>query len=186
MGTTSVAKRIMIPFILVRLFRYLFPYIYFFAHVILYLFADTIGKTNLTLFVCLFICTPPVDLPGFGYAEVPEHQRRKWSDFMQHYVSNRENLRVVFHLVDSRHGPSSDDERIMKDIGTILCKKQVAYVIALTKSDKIGKVSQKVMDSLRVAMKNANISSSPILLTSAETKLGRDDVWRYLKLAAEF
>lgn len=127
-----------------------------------------------------------MDLPGFGYAEVPEHQRQKWSDFMQLYVSNRENLRVVFHLVDSRHGPSSDDERIMKDIGLILSKKKVAYVLVLTKSDKIGKVSQKIMDSLRTAMKNANIASAPVLLTSAETKLGRDDVWRYLKLAAEF
>lgn len=127
-----------------------------------------------------------MDLPGFGYAEVPEQQRRKWSDFMQLYVSNRGNLRVVFHLVDSRHGPSFDDERIMKDIGTILSKKQVAYAIVLTKSDKVGKVSQKVMESLRTAMKNAYISSSPVLLTSAETKLGRDDVWRYLKLAAEF
>ena len=60
----------------------------------------------------------------------------------------------------------------------------------MTKSDKnagagAGRVSNSVMDSLRVAMKNANIKNSLVLLTSAETKLGRDDIWRYLKMAAE-
>jgi GTP-binding protein len=57
---------------------------------------------------------------GFGYAEVPQQQRQKWSDFMQTYVSKRDNLPVLFHLVDSRHGPSADDERIMSEIGSIV------------------------------------------------------------------
>ena len=104
---------------------------------------------------------------------------------MQTYVSKRDNLPVLFHLVDSRHGPSADDERIMSEIGSV-----VRDVIVLTKSDKNagageGRVSNSVMDSLRVAMKNANIKNSLVLLTSAETKLGRDDIWRYLKMAAE-
>jgi len=129
-----------------------------------------------------------VDMPGFGYAEVPQQQRQKWSDFMQTYASKRDNLRVLFHLVDSRHGPSADDERIMSEIGSVV-REKISYVIVLTKSDKngggAGRVSNSVMDSLRVAMKNANIKNSPVLLTSAETKLGRDDIWRYLKMAAE-
>ena len=122
---------------------------------------------------------------GFGYAEVPQQKRQKWSDFMLTYVSKRDNLPVLFHLVDSRHGPSADDERIMSEIGSV-----VRDVIVLTKSDKNagageGRVSNSVMDSLRIAMKNANIKNSLVLLTSAETKLGRDDIWRYLKMAAE-
>jgi GTP-binding protein len=126
---------------------------------------------------------------GFGYAEVPQQQRQKWSDFMQTYVSKRDNLPVLFHLVDSRHGPSADDERIMSEIGSVV-REKISYVIVLTKSDKnagagAGRVSNSFMDSLRVAMKNANIKNSPVLLTSAETKLGRDDIWRYLKMAAE-
>ena len=129
-----------------------------------------------------------VDMPGFGYAEVPQQQRQKWSDFMQTYVSKRDNLRVVFHLVDSRHGPSADDERIMSEIGSVV-REKISYVIVSTKSDKngsgAGRVSNSVMDSLRVAMQNADIKNSPVLLTSAETKLGRDDIWRYLKKAAE-
>ena len=128
----------------------------------------------------------------FRFAKVPQQQRQKWSDFMQLYVAKRESLRVVFHLVDSRHGPTSEDERIMRDIGASL-PKRVAYVILLTKSDKNvkgtgkmpGKVSSSVMDNLREAMRNANVRGAPVLLTSAETKLGRDDIWRYLRLAAE-
>ena len=34
-------------------------------------------------------------------------------------------------------------------------------------------------------MQNNGIGNSPILLSSSETKLGRDDIWRYLRLAAE-
>ena len=39
---------------------------------------------------------------------------------MQTYVSKRDNLPVLFHLVDSRHGPSADDERIMSEIGSVV------------------------------------------------------------------
>ncbi|KAI2514106.1 50S ribosome-binding GTPase [Fragilaria crotonensis] len=134
-----------------------------------------------------------VDLPGFGFAKVPEKQRQEWSRFMTEYIATRKTLKVVFHLVDSRHGPTAEDARIMKEIGQIL-PKRVTYVVVLTKADKNvkgvtkkneGKVAREVMDSLRQTMKEYQLSKAPVILTSAETKLGRDDLWRYLKLAAE-
>ncbi len=134
-----------------------------------------------------------VDLPGFGFAKVPEKQRQEWSRFMTEYIATRKTLKVVFHLVDSRHGPTAEDARIMKEIGQIL-PKRVTYVVVLTKADKNvkgvtkkneGKVAREVMDSLRQTMKEYQLGKAPVILTSAETKLGRDDLWRYLKLAAE-
>mmetsp|Transcript_21320 Transcript_21320/g.27537 ORF Transcript_21320/g.27537 Transcript_21320/m.27537 type:complete len:620 (-) Transcript_21320:59-1918(-) len=135
-----------------------------------------------------------VDLPGFGYAKVPEKQRQEWSSFMTDYISNRRNLRVVFHLVDSRHGPTAEDEIIMKRVKENL-PDRARYVIVLTKADKnakgandnfTGKVTQSVMDKLRHVMeKNLGPNSDvPVVLTSAETKLGRDEMWRYLCRAA--
>lgn len=134
-----------------------------------------------------------VDLPGFGFAKVPEKQRQEWSQFMAEYLSKRKSLRVVFHLVDGRHGPIDEDANIMKQVSESL-PKNVAYVIVLTKADKNvklasknkpGKVSTDVMNSLRETMKMNKVGNVPVIVTSAETKLGRDDLWRYLRLAAE-
>jgi GTP-binding protein len=134
-----------------------------------------------------------VDLPGFGYAKVPEEQRREWREFMSEYLANRRTLKVVFHLIDGRHGPIDEDATIMKQVGESL-PKNVAYVVVLTKADKNvkkssqknpGKVSIDVLNNLRETMRANKVGNAPVILTSAETKLGRDDIWRYLRLAAE-
>jgi ribosome biogenesis GTP-binding protein YsxC/EngB len=134
-----------------------------------------------------------VDLPGFGFAKVPEAQRKQWASFMGEYLAKRKNIKVVFHLIDSRHGPIDEDGNIMKQVGDNL-PKNVAYVVVLTKSDKNvktvskknpGKVSRDVMEGLREVMRDNGVGNAPVLLTSSETKLGRDDLWRYLQLAAE-
>jgi GTP-binding protein len=146
-----------------------------------------------------------VDLPGFGYAQVPEAQRQQWLQFMWEYFRTRQNLRVIFHLIDSRHGPMKDDAIIMKQIAGTLQDRgnDVSYVILLTKADKnvkgsrikttvsqtssSGKVSKSVLMALQNTMHDCgiNLRTTPIVLSSAETRLGRDDIWRYLQRAAE-
>ena len=127
-----------------------------------------------------------VDLPGFGYAKVPESQRINWENFMGDYFLARRNLRCVFHLVDSRHGLVDEDERIMGVCSQLLDKKRTAYVVVLTKADKNdGKVKGGVLESVRLAMRENFVGDRPIILTSAESKLGRDDIWRYLKVAMQ-
>jgi ribosome biogenesis GTP-binding protein YsxC/EngB len=133
-----------------------------------------------------------VDLPGFGFARVPQKQRDEWSAFMEEYIKTRQNLKVLFHLVDGRHGPIDEDARIMKLVGGNL-RQSVEYVVVLTKADKnvkganannTGKVSKGVMTKLRETMKANKVGNAPVILTSAETKLGRDGIWRYLSKAA--
>jgi GTP-binding protein EngB required for normal cell division len=150
-----------------------------------------------------------VDLPGFGFAKVPTAQRRDWADFMSSYLSKRKTLKVVFHLIDSRHGPIDEDSNIMKQISTNL-PRHVSYVVVLTKADKNlkrkggsvisgnsnsnvkavkkkthGWVSSNVMTKVRDTMQENGVGNAPVLLTSSETKLGRDHLWRYIRLAAE-
>lgn len=134
-----------------------------------------------------------VDLPGFGFAKAPEALRQDWARFMAQYLSSRRTLRVVFHLVDGRHGPINEDAAIMKQVAESL-PKNVAYVVVLTKADKNvkgaskqrpGQVSINVMNLLRQTMRENNVGNAPVIVTSSETKLGRDDLWRYLKHAAE-
>lgn len=134
-----------------------------------------------------------VDLPGFGFAKVPQQQRQAWSDLFTEYIGSRKTLRVVFHLVDARHGATDEDARIMKQVGETL-PKSVKYVVILTKADKnvkgastknSGKVAKPVLEKLRETMRANKVGNAPAILTSAETKLGRDDMWRYLRLASE-
>lgn len=144
-----------------------------------------------------------VDLPGFGYAKVPEAQRQEWLAFMHEYICNRKTLRCVFHLIDSRHGPTDEDAAIMQQLANDLPngKDKVSYVVVLTKADKnvkgvassasggnsqkAGKVPRAVMQQLRDVMNDSGLSKVPVIQSSSETKLGRDDLWRYLKHAAE-
>ncbi len=117
---------------------------------------------------------------------------------MDEYLQYRETLRVVFHLIDARHGPTEEDGKIMQRIGRILGNQQnrAKYVVILTKADKNvkgatleknpGKVTKSVLSNVVETMKTNQVGYAPIILTSAETKLGRDEVWKYLRLAAEF
>ena len=50
-----------------------------------------------------------VDLPGVGYAEVPNFKREEWKRFYRSYLLERASLRVIFQLVDGRHGALKDD-----------------------------------------------------------------------------
>jgi ribosome biogenesis GTP-binding protein YsxC/EngB len=135
-----------------------------------------------------------LDVPGFGFAKVPKEQRQAWSDFLAQYITTRKTLRVVFHLIDGRHGPIDEDNNIMKQMSETK-PAGVKYVIVLTKADKnvkgpnstnTGKVSKDVLEKLRKSIVKNNVEGTTVVLTSAETKLGRDDIWRYLRTAAEF
>lgn len=108
-------------------------------------------------------------------------------------------LRVIFHLIDARHGPTEEDAKIMHKVGAIMGsenqRNNAKYIIILTKADKNvksasseknpGKVSKSVLAKLTNSMKSNQVGYAPIVLTSAETRLGRDEVWKYLRLAAE-
>jgi GTP-binding protein len=74
-----------------------------------------------------------VDLPGYGYAEVPKKERLKWEQFIKRYILQRENLYCVFVLVDSRHEPQKPDLDFMEWLGI----SQVPFVIIFTKIDKL-------------------------------------------------
>lgn len=126
-----------------------------------------------------------VDLPGVGYAKVPKHLQAQWLDFMASYFRYRTSLRLVFHLVDGRHGTMEDDEQLMRQMA--ISGRQVEdYIVVLTKMDKMDKQKAKnrVLNKTRDALKrNGCSSNTTIVLTSANTKLGRDEMWRHLQRA---
>ncbi|MBI5474909.1 MAG: YihA family ribosome biogenesis GTP-binding protein [Ignavibacteriae bacterium] len=74
-----------------------------------------------------------VDLPGYGYAKVPEQIRSSWGKLIEQYLKTRENLSLVVQLIDSRHEPTELD---MMMVGWLEYY-EIPFVVALTKSDKL-------------------------------------------------
>lgn len=75
-----------------------------------------------------------VDAPGYGFANLSKAKKRKFGLMMEDYLTNRENLKQVFMLIDFRHRPTADD-KLMYDF---LKHYQIPVTIVATKSDKVG------------------------------------------------
>jgi GTP-binding protein len=76
-----------------------------------------------------------VDLPGYGYAKVPEQIRAGWRKLVEEYISERQNVNMVFVLIDARHEPTYLDELMVSWLEYY----EISYAIVLTKADKISK-----------------------------------------------
>ena len=50
-----------------------------------------------------------VDLPGYGYAKVPQSEKKRWADLISAYFQSDRDLRLVVQLIDIRHPPTKDD-----------------------------------------------------------------------------
>lgn len=129
----------------------------------------TPGRTQLINF---FETTPErrlVDLPGYGFAKVPESVRRRWLDLMQHYFNVRESLVGLVLIIDSRRGLGQEDAAMLE---WILARDRQAHVL-LTKSDKLNRTdSSRVLKETKEACSDAGVT---VQLFSAHSKQGVDD-----------
>lgn len=95
--------------------------------------SKTPGRTQLINFFLLDEQRRLVDLPGYGYAKVPEAVKRHWQQVLADYLRVRQCLRGLVLLMDIRH-PLKDFDRQMLD----WCNNQKMPVhILLTKADKL-------------------------------------------------
>ena len=89
-------------------------------------------------------------MPGYGYAKVSKTTREKWNRLIKKYLRGRPNLRMVFILIDGRHGLKDSDEDLM----TMLDEAAVSYRLILTKCDKSKKAEvEAIEEKLRACLK---------------------------------
>jgi GTP-binding protein len=74
-----------------------------------------------------------VDLPGYGYARLPEQIRSSWGKLIEQYLKTRSQLSLVLQLVDARHEPTELD---MMMVGW-LDYYEIPFLVTLTKADKL-------------------------------------------------
>src|SRR5204862_498308 len=64
--------------------------------------SSTPGRTQALNFFLINRRFRFVDLPGYGYARVPEAIRRSWGEIVTGYLAKRRDLVLSIHIVDSR------------------------------------------------------------------------------------
>jgi GTP-binding protein len=129
----------------------------------------TPGRTQLINFFELAPERRLVDLPGYGFAKVPERVRLHWLQLMEHYFNVRESLVGLVLIVDSRRGLGTQDAAMLE---WVLARDRFAHVL-LTKADKLNqRDSQRVLKETVAACSDTSVT---VQLFSAHSKLGFDE-----------
>ena len=119
-----------------------------------------------------------VDLPGYGYAKTSKSSRKKFQKLITDYFKKRKNLVNAFVLVDSRHEPQKIDLDFMRWLG----ENGIPFSIVFTKADKLS--SNQLGKNLRkykLRLLKEWQSLPEIFITSATSKLGRDEILNYIE-----
>ena len=118
-----------------------------------------------------------VDLPGYGYAKRSKTQNEKLQEIISDYVLGREQMTLLFVLIDSRHEPQKIDLEFIQWLG----ENGIPFAIIFTKADKLGKVQ---LAGNLTAYKKRLLEEweelPPVFVTSSENATGRDEVLQYI------
>ena len=128
----------------------------------------TLGKQGITDAIL-------ADLPGYGYAAVPKHDKLRWQQVMANYLVSRENLLGVVLLCDPRHGLTELDDILLEVIRPRV-EQGLKFMLVLTKSDKLNR--SEAAKALSIARLQAG--GGEVKLFSALKKQGVEEVARLL------
>ena len=128
--------------------------------------SKTPGRTQTINFFALGEAGLLVDLPGYGYARVPQKLRAQWGELVGSYVRSRASLVGVVVLIDARHPLTPLDRQLLGWLGDARRK-----LILLTKADKLSRVmQQKTLQDVR-----AESPRDDVMLFSSVSKLGVEE-----------
>lgn len=108
-----------------------------------------------------------VDLPGFGFARVPDAVRDRWRELIEGYLAGEDGLKGVVHLVDARHEPTELDQQMVEYLAGL----GVPALVVLTKMDKL-KRSRRV-GAVEKAARALGVEEEQVLPFSSLTGEGR-------------
>lgn len=132
------------------------------------------GKTQTLNFYLINDYFYLVDAPGYGYAKVSKQLKNKFGLIMEDYLESRENLKMVFMLIDFRHKPTEDDILMYK----YLKHYNIPLSIICTKVDKINKNNHP--KCINQICKTLGIEKEELILFSSVTKTGKQEVYNKL------
>ena len=138
--------------------------------------SKTPGRTQLINFFRLTDQNFLVDLPGYGYAKVPEAVKLEWQRFIEAYLTQRNTWRGLILVMDIRHPLTNYDQAMLAWAGS----RQLPVHILLNKADKLTRgAAANVLLQVRKAVADAGVIS--VQTFSALNKQGREDCWQVLE-----
>ncbi|MBP3315645.1 MAG: YihA family ribosome biogenesis GTP-binding protein [Clostridia bacterium] len=118
-----------------------------------------------------------VDLPGYGFAKRTLEDKAKWSALTDGYFTQNKNidrLALVLQLVDSRIGPTKDDEMMLD----FLRASELPFAVVATKTDKLNATERK--KNLEAISRHPLVSGAPVIPFSALKGEGKDELWKII------
>lgn len=138
--------------------------------------SNTPGRTQLINFFTINEKISFVDLPGYGFAKVPQSVKKDWGDMMEAYLRERQSLCLVIFILDIRRDPNADD----LSLRDWLMQYRIPYLYVLTKSDKLS--NNQAISRKRAIEKILQISpEKKTILFSAKTQKGKTDILDFLE-----
>ena len=129
------------------------------------------GKTQTLNFYLINKSFYFVDVPGYGFAKVSKKLKNKFGIIIEDYLKERDNLKLVFMLVDFRHKPTEDDVLMYN----YLKYYNIPVTIIATKTDKVSRNSYD--KNIKIIKETLNlIDTDDLILFSVISKTGKIDV----------
>ena len=136
--------------------------------------SKTPGRTQLINYFLINSKIHFVDLPGYGFAKVPEAVRRNWGKTIESYlVSKRE--KVVFLLLDLRRVPSNEDMEMLKWLEHF----EIEYYIIFTKADKLS--NNEKFKQLKEIRKKLVFKNEDVFFYSSLKNTGRKELLDFIE-----
>ena len=127
--------------------------------------SKTPGRTQTINFYAVGDWARLVDLPGYGYARVPQALREQWRELVGAYLGERAALRGIVLVMDARHPLTPLDRQLLAWLG------DTRRHVLLTKADKLTRSEQRaVLNDARGALRGTGVQ-----LFSSETRQGVEE-----------
>ena len=139
--------------------------------------SSTPGKTKLVNHFLINGNWYLVDLPGYGYAKLPQKERDELRRVVQDYIFNSEELQMLFVLVDSRHDIGKIDLDFIAELG----ENGIPFGIIFTKCDKSGPnvLAAQIEKDCQILLQDWE-ELPPMLRSSSESGMGREEILDYI------
>jgi len=115
-----------------------------------------------------------VDLPGYGYAKVPQEMQNQWKLLIEAYLEERSVLQGVVLIVDGRHNPTAQDQQIRNWLEYY----ERPVLVVASKMDKIKR--SQMNKHLQKIKKTLDLEHLPLPHSSTH-KIGQETIWQVLQ-----
>ncbi len=139
--------------------------------------SGTPGKTQLVNHFLINDSWYLVDLPGYGFAKLPDRDRARLRHIIWDYINHSGELVMLMVLLDSRHDMQDIDLRFISELG----EKGIPFGIIFTKADKQGpEVLQQQIEKNKERLLEDWEELPPVFISSSVKGTGREEILTYL------